>query len=155
MMTRQIPNTGSPRPLSFTRRNLIRSSLAATVLFPLLEAGRAQAASTFPTRLLIVTTPNGTRDKLFWPKGTETNFQLNTLTTPLEPFKNRLTFLKGIKLNDALQNGALGGTLGSEHARGSRRHASGPVLAAPQVPAVSGPFQSPHPSGHPAWNGAG
>ncbi|HEY6528858.1 MAG TPA: DUF1552 domain-containing protein [Cellvibrionaceae bacterium] len=118
-MTRHIPKTGSSRPLSFTRRNLIRSSLAATVLFPLLEAGRAQAASNFPTRLLIVTTPNGTRDKLFWPKGTESNFQLNTLTTPLEPFKNRLTFLKGIKLNDSLQNGALGGTLGSEHARGT------------------------------------
>jgi hypothetical protein len=28
-------------------------------------------------------------------------------------------FLKGIRLNDSLQNGALGGTLGSEHARGT------------------------------------
>ncbi|HRH77137.1 MAG TPA: DUF1552 domain-containing protein, partial [Cellvibrionaceae bacterium] len=110
---------GSTRPLSFTRRNLIHSSLAATILFPLLEANRAQAASAFPTRFIVVTTPNGTRDKLFWPTGSETNFTLNTLAAPLQPFKNRLTFLKGIKLNDALQNGALGGTLGSEHARGT------------------------------------
>lgn len=117
-MTRHNNYLGS-RPLSFTRRNLIRSSLAATIFFPLLEANRAQAASGFPTRLIVVTTPNGTRDKLFWPKGTETNFTLNTLAAPLEPFKNRLTFLKGIKLNDSLQNGALGGTLGSEHARGT------------------------------------
>lgn len=118
-MSRQPDQFGSARPLSFTRRNLIHSSLAATILFPLLEANRAQAAAAFPTRLLVVTTPNGTRDKLFWPSGTETNFTLNTLTAPLQPFKNRLTFLKGIKLNDALQNGALGGTLGSEHARGT------------------------------------
>lgn len=118
-MTRPFFPSGSARPLCFTRRHLIRSSLAATALFPFLEASHSQAASGFPTRFIVVTTPNGTRDKLFWPKGTETNFQLNTLTAPLEPFKNRLTFLKGIKLNDSLQNGALGGTLGSEHARGT------------------------------------
>jgi len=64
-------------------------------------------------------TPNGTRTSLFWPTGTETSFQLNTLTAPLEAYKSRLTFLKGIRLNDSLQNGALGGTLGSEHARGT------------------------------------
>ena len=75
-------------------------------------------------------TPNGTRNALFWPTGTETNFKLNTFTPDLEPFKSKLTFLKGIKLNPALQNGALGGTVGSEHARGTGRHADG---AAAQV----------------------
>ena len=64
-------------------------------------------------------TPNGTRNALFWPTGTETNFKLNTFTADLEPWKSKLTFLKGIKLNPALQNGALGGTVGSEHARGT------------------------------------
>ena len=64
-------------------------------------------------------TPNGTRNSLFWPTGTETNSTLNTLTRRLEPYKSKLTFLKGIKLNPSLQNGALGGTLGSEHARGT------------------------------------
>ena len=33
--------------------------------------------------------------------------------------EEQATFLKGIKLNPALQNGALGGTVGSEHARGT------------------------------------
>lgn len=108
------------RPLRFTRRNLLRASLATTAAIPLLDARRVQGvAEPPPTRLLVVASPNGTRNGLFWPTGTETAFELNTLTTPLEAFKSKLTFLKGIRLNDSLQNGALGGTLGSEHARGT------------------------------------
>jgi hypothetical protein len=107
-------------PLRFTRRNLLRGSLAASALIPLLDARRsAGAAPASPTRFVVIHTPNGTRNSLYWPTGTETNFTLGTLTKPLEPLKSKLTFLKGIRLNDALQNGALGGTLGSEHARGT------------------------------------
>jgi hypothetical protein len=103
----------------FSRRNLLRGSLAATAVWPLLDARRAAGQDAVPTRLVVFTTPNGTRNSLFWPTGTETDFQLNTITSPLEPYKRKLTFLKGIRLNDSLQNGALGGTLGSEHARGT------------------------------------
>jgi hypothetical protein len=108
-------------PLRFTRRNLLRGGLAATAAIPLLDARRAggQAAATPPTRFVVFATPNGTRNNLFWPTGTETNYQLKQLTADLEPWKSKLTFLKGIKLNPSLQNGALGGTLGSEHARGT------------------------------------
>jgi len=107
-------------PLRFTRRDLLRGGLAATATIPLLEAGMARGqTATYPKRLVVVVTPNGTRNSLFWPTGTETSFQLNTFTPDLAPFKNKLTFLKGIKLNPALQNGALGGTVGSEHARGT------------------------------------
>ncbi len=107
-------------PLRFTRRNLLRGSLAATAAIPLLDAQRVRGeAGTPPTRLVVFTTPNGTRNAMFWPTGSETSFNLGALTTPLEPYKDKLTFLKGIKLNDSLQNGALGGTLGSEHARGT------------------------------------
>jgi hypothetical protein len=69
--------------------------------------------------LVVVHTPNGTRNALFWPTGTEKSFTLNDITKPLDPYKNKLVFLKGIKLNDSLQNGSLGGMLGSEHARGT------------------------------------
>jgi hypothetical protein len=110
---------GSRPPLRFSRRNLLRGSLAATALFPLLDARRAVGQDAGPTRLVVFTTPNGTRNSLFWPTGSETDFQLNTITSPLEAYKSKLTFLKGIRLNDSLQNGALGGTLGSEHARGT------------------------------------
>jgi hypothetical protein len=106
-------------PLRFTRRNLLRGGLAATAAIPLLNAHRAVGDNSGPVRFVVVHTPNGTRNSLFWPTGTEKSFTLNQLTKPLEPYKNKLTFLKGIKLNDSLQNGALGGTLGSEHARGT------------------------------------
>src|SRR6185436_7836759 len=107
-------------PLRFTRRNLLRGGLAATATVPLLDARRASGQTmTYPTRFVVFATPNGTRNSLFWPTGTETNFTLNTFTPDLAPFKSKLTFLKGIKLNPSLQNGALGGTLGSEHARGT------------------------------------
>src|SRR5262245_59732668 len=113
----------SMNPLRFTRRNLLRGSLAAGAAVPLLEAGRAAGQGTTaapaPTRFVVFATPNGTRNSLFWPTGTETNFQLKSFTADLEPMKSKLTFLKGIRLNDSLQNGALGGTLGSEHARGT------------------------------------
>ena len=107
-------------PLRFSRRNLLRGSLAATATLPLLDAQRATGQDAAPpTRLVVFATPNGTRNSLFWPTGTETNFQLNQFTKPLAAYQKKLTFLKGIRLNDSLQNGALGGTLGSEHARGT------------------------------------
>jgi hypothetical protein len=106
-------------PLRFTRRNLLRGSLAATATLPLLDARRAVGQDAAPIRLVVFATPNGTRNDLFWPTGSETSFELNQLSAPLEPYKSKLTFLKGIRLNDSLQNGALGGTLGSEHARGA------------------------------------
>ncbi len=115
-MTRR-PNPTNP--LRFTRRNLLRGSLAATALVPLLDARRVSGQTTSPTRLVVVSSPNGTRNAMFWPTGSETDFELGALVSPLEPFKDKLTFLKGIRLNDSLQNGALGGTLGSEHARGT------------------------------------
>ena len=110
----------SHKPMRFTRRNLLGGALASTATVPLLQAQNAfGGTSGTPKRLLVFFTPNGTRNRLFWPTGTENNFQLNSLTQPLEEFKNQLTFLKGVRLNDSLQNGALGGTLGSEHARGT------------------------------------
>jgi hypothetical protein len=106
-------------PLRFTRRNLLRGGLAATAAIPLLNAQRAVGADASPVRFVVFSTPNGTRNSLFWPTGTEKSFTLNQITKPLEAYKSKLTFLKGIRLNDSLQNGALGGTLGSEHARGT------------------------------------
>ncbi len=106
------------KPLRFTRRNLIRGGLAATAIFPLLEATRALGQSG-TRRFLAVSYPNGVRTSMFWPTGSGADYNLNTFTTSLEPHKSKLTWLKGIRLNDALQNGALGGTVGSEHARGT------------------------------------
>jgi hypothetical protein len=104
--------------IRLSRRTLLRgSSLAATAAIPLLDAERVfgQATAAAPTRLVIFTTPNGTRANNFWPTGTETNFTLNTLTSGLQALKSKLTFLKGVQLNAAVQaRGA-----GSMHARGT------------------------------------
>jgi hypothetical protein len=104
--------------IRLSRRMLLRgSSLAATAAIPLLDAERSlgQTTTAAPTRLVIFTTPNGTRANLFWPTGTETSFTLNTLTSVLQPLKSKLTFLKGVRLNAAVQaRGA-----GSMHARGT------------------------------------
>jgi hypothetical protein len=104
--------------IRLSRRTLLRgSSLAATAAIPLLDAERVfgQATTGAPTRLVIFTTPNGTRANSFWPTGTETNFTLNTFTSVLQSLKSKLTFLKGVQLNAAVQaRGA-----GSMHARGT------------------------------------
>jgi hypothetical protein len=104
--------------IRLSRRTLLRgSSLAAMAAIPLLDAERVfgQATAPAPTRLVIFTTPNGTRANNFWPTGTETNFNLNTLTSGLQSLKSKLTFLKGVQLNAAVQaRGA-----GSMHARGT------------------------------------
>jgi hypothetical protein len=104
--------------IRLSRRTLLRgSSLAATAAIPLLDAERVfgQATAAAPTRLVIFTTPNGTRANNFWPTGTETSFTLNTLTSGLQSLKSKLTFLKGVQLNAAVQaRGA-----GSMHARGT------------------------------------
>jgi len=106
-------------PLRFTRRNLLRGGLSATALIPLLETERAWSQEAYPTRFVVMSYPNGTRGSMFWPTGTETNFTMKEFTKSLEPFKSKLTFLKGVKLNQALQQGNLMGNLGSEHARGT------------------------------------
>lgn len=110
------------RPLRFSqlsRRDLLRGALAASAAVPLLDATRAKGQEDGPRRLLVFATPNGVRNSLFWPSGSETSFTLPMFSAPLDGFKDRLLFLRGIRLNDALQNGALGGTVGSEHARGT------------------------------------
>ncbi len=101
-----------------SRRALLRgTSLAATAAIPLLDTERAfgQTTAAAPTRLVIFTVPNGTRANLFWPTGTETNFTLNTLTSGLQALKSKLTFVKGIQLNSAVQQRGAG----SMHARGT------------------------------------
>jgi len=117
-MTR-LPRRTTANPLRFTRRNLLRGSLAATATIPLLQAQRATGAAAPITRFVVMAYPNGTRTNMFWPSGGETDFQLGSLASPLEAYKDRLVFLRGIRLNNALQNGGLGGTVGSEHARGT------------------------------------
>src|ERR1051325_1313995 len=47
-------------------------------------------------RLIVMFTPNGTIPPSYWPEETGPDFTLKEILTPLEPFKNRMLFLKGI-----------------------------------------------------------
>ena len=100
-------------PLRFTRRNLLRGGLAATAAVPLLEATHAYGQSTTPapTRFVVFATPNGTRNSHVLADRHRDQLHAADRSPPIStPMKSKLTFLKGIRLNNALQNGALGGT---------------------------------------------
>lgn len=106
-----------------SRRNLIGGALAGTAAIPLLDAHQAKGQSeTPPTRMVVFTTPNGTRNSLFWPTdngGGSLTFP--QYTAPLEPFADSLLFLNGIRHCSAVvgDNGFNGSLNGSEHARGT------------------------------------
>jgi hypothetical protein len=74
---------------------------------PLLDAlPRAHADALYPRRFVFVYNPNGTVPEQFWPTGVEedvteaalSGLTLPTITSPLEPFKDRLLFLRGLDL---------------------------------------------------------
>ena len=50
---------------------------------------------TYPKRFVVFATPNGTRNSLFWPTGTETNFTLNTFTPDLDALQEQAHLPEG------------------------------------------------------------
>lgn len=132
----QLPGFTMPR---LSRRNLLRGGLAATAAVPLLDARRlmGQTETQAPMRLVVFSTPNGTRNDFFWPSGSDGALTMNEYTKPLEAFKDKLLFLKGIRHCPAVvgDNGFNGSQNGSEHARGT-----GGMLTA--RPLSKGNFQS-------------
>jgi hypothetical protein len=79
------------KPLN--RRTLLRG-LGASVALPWLEA--FGQATSFPRRLVIFFTGNGTIADQFIPTGTTTNFTLPRILRPLEPFRSKLLVLDGL-----------------------------------------------------------
>src|SRR5690606_23667087 len=94
-----------PRLTNLTRRQLLQAGVggAGVLGLPLLAPEQSHADNGGPQRLLLVFTANGTVPSAFWPfeGDSETDFTLNTITEPLEPFKDRLLFLKGLDLGVA------------------------------------------------------
>jgi Protein of unknown function (DUF1552) len=89
----------------FSRRRFAQMGAAAGLLglplFDSLNARSARADGSFPRRLVLMFDPNGTIQDQFWPTagGTETDFTFNAITKPLETFKDRLLFLKGLSIS--------------------------------------------------------
>ncbi len=120
-----------------TRRQLLGGALATTASVPLLNSHRARGQADVPKRMVVVATPNGTRNELFWPVSGPDGLVFPEYTAPLAPLADKLTFLKGIRHCPAVvgDNGFNGGLNGSEHARGI-----GGLLTA--RPLGTGTFQS-------------
>ena len=93
------------RSHKLSRRDLLWSFGLAAASLPILNLTNARAqAGTFPTRLLIVFSPNGTVHENWVPSGTETAWTLSRILAPLERHKADLIVLDDVK-NEAAHHG--------------------------------------------------
>jgi hypothetical protein len=91
--------------MRLNRRDFVRGLGATAATLPLLPSLRAHAQQmTFPRRLLIVFSANGTIRENWVPSGTETSFTLSRILAPLEPHKSEIVVLDGVK-NEAAYHG--------------------------------------------------
>lgn len=94
------------------RRSLLKALGLAPALVPLLDAEVARAATPKPKRFIVIAVPNGVREDVYWPRGTETSWTIgaDAPLAPLIPHQKDIIFLGGIKLqNGADALGTLGG----------------------------------------------
>jgi hypothetical protein len=88
--------------MRYTRRNLLKGLGLSTALGPFIpflhSRAEAQPSGQFPTRLLLLFTPNGSVPGEFWPQGGETDFtfKAGSITEPLAPFRAKMIFTKGM-----------------------------------------------------------
>jgi hypothetical protein len=82
-----------------TRRKFIRdlglSAAAVPVVLGLPSLARADSPAK-RQRLVIMFSPNGTLPPKFWPDEIGDNFKLGEIVAPLEPYKDRMLFLRGL-----------------------------------------------------------
>jgi hypothetical protein len=83
------------------RRDFLKGLGASAALAPFLPFLDRQAAaqqSTFPRRLLLLFTPNGTVPSRYWPTGGENDFTFpaGQITEPLAPFRAKMIYAKGM-----------------------------------------------------------
>lgn len=113
------------------RRTLLRGIGGVAIGLPLLDAmikpGRAHAQAARPKRFGLFFSPNGSFAENWQPTGTEREFTLSTILSPLEPFKQKLVVVQGVD------------TVASKHGLPANGHdrGMGCLLAATEL--VAGP----------------
>jgi hypothetical protein len=65
--------------------------------------GTGAAESTAPTRLAVLFSGNGFHAKEWWAKGEGAAMELGAVLAPLDPFRSRLNFIKGLYNAEALK----------------------------------------------------
>ena len=94
--------TMSPNLHSLNRRQALKGLGLSALSLPLvsqvahLQAKGANASAQAKQRLIVMFSPNGTIPKHFWPDKQGEDFELKSITKPLEPFRDRLLFLKNL-----------------------------------------------------------
>ena len=127
---------------SMRRRSFLQVASLAPGLLPLLDAQIAKAAGR-PKRLIVIAVPNGVREDVYWPKGTESKFVIDPSAplSPLLPHQSDIVFVGGIKLQngaDALKTG-LGGHGSLPFLLTGTRGAPGPKISDGVTISASGP----------------
>ncbi len=80
----------------FTRRAVLIGGGGIVVSLPFLESLRAYESTNEIKRFVMMFSPQGTIHSRWTPSGTENNFTLPQILSPLEPVKNHITVLSGI-----------------------------------------------------------
>lgn len=79
------------------RRDLLSWMGGAALALPFLELfegnARAQGVVKKSKYAVFCYTPDGVNQSVFWPTGTETNFQLSSILAPFTPFKDKMLLL--------------------------------------------------------------
>jgi hypothetical protein len=75
----------------------ITGGLAAAATLGSRAAASAQGAVAQPKRLLIIFSPDGTIPSAWRPTGSQTDFKLGTILSPLEAFQSDMIVLDGVK----------------------------------------------------------
>lgn len=86
-----------------SRRALLGGVGAGALAWPFLRAleSKGHAANEFPQRFIAFFNPNGTVPQSWFPGGGETDFTLPAISAPLEPYRNRMNFFRGLNLGTA------------------------------------------------------
>ncbi len=84
-------------PRRWRRRAFLGAVGAGAITLPFWRSlkGEAQVTS-FPKRLLLVFSPNGTWPDEFFPSGGERDFTFRRILAPLEPLRNKVMILDGV-----------------------------------------------------------
>jgi hypothetical protein len=81
-------------------RRAVLTGLGAAALSPWIPLLNASGQEATPRRIVLFFTPHGTVWDNFRPKGTETDFQLSRILSPLENYKKKVVIIEGLGIRD-------------------------------------------------------
>jgi hypothetical protein len=87
---------------NFSRRAFLGTLGASGVLvpfLPMLDRELEAAPGDFPLRLILLFSANGTLHENWVPSGSESDFTLGPILSPLEPYKDRMVVLDGLEVS--------------------------------------------------------